>query len=127
MASSDQTKIMKEVLEALKALQINQVQLASNVDAINGRVNVLAGLKEVRDVGGSDSVKDSKKIETTPGIDEPQVHDETKIPKSPSLPTTQVEDEISPSHARKSSVSTSRIILTYVHVCVVSIRELTIV
>lgn len=125
MASSDQTEIMKEVLETLKTLQINQVQLASNVDAINGRVNVLAGLKEVREAGGSDSVQDPKKFETAPIIDEPAAHDETKIPESPSLPVAQVEGEVSLSHARKSSVgSTSRIILTYVYICVMCIPEL---
>jgi len=42
--------MMKEILDALKNLEMNQVQLASNVDAITGRMNVLAGMKEVRDV-----------------------------------------------------------------------------
>lgn len=114
MASSptDQTALMKEVLEALKTLQMNQVQLASNVDAISGRVNVLAGMKEVRDAAESDSNKVPKKIETIPSVDESQHHDETRIPESPSLPATQLQGEGALSHARKPSVSTSRIILT---------------
>jgi hypothetical protein len=116
MASStpDQTALLKEVLEALKTLQINQVQLASNVDAITGRVNVLAGMKEVRDVAESDSNKVPKQIETISSVDELQHHDETKIPESPSLPATQLGGEGTLSHARKPSVGTSssRIILT---------------
>jgi hypothetical protein len=111
----DQTAIMKEVLEALKTLQMNQVQLASHVDAISGRVNVLAGMKEVRDVAESDTMNKQvpKQIESISSIDESQPHDETKIPESPSLPAAQiVEDEVLSSHSRKASVGTSRIILT---------------
>lgn len=96
----------------MKTLQMNQVQLASNVDAISGRVNVLAGMKEVRDAAESDSNKVPKKIETIPSVDESQHHDETRIPESPSLPATQLQGEGALSHARKPSVSTSRIILT---------------
>ena len=47
---TDQTGLLKEVLEAVKALTLNQTLLSSHVDAISGRVNVLAGMKEVRDV-----------------------------------------------------------------------------
>src|ERR1700710_3144549 len=114
MASSmsDQTAVMKEILEALKTLQMNQVQLASNVDAISGRVNVLAGMKEVRDVAESDALRAQKKTKPTSSTDEAQPHDETKIPETPTLPATQDEGEGSLSHARKSSAGTSRIILT---------------
>jgi hypothetical protein len=116
MASStpDQTVLLREVIEALKTLQINQVQLASNVDAISGRVNVLAGMKEVLDVAESDSKKVSKQIEPISSVDEHAHHDETKIPESPSLPATQLEGEGTLSHARKPSIgaSSSRIILT---------------
>jgi hypothetical protein len=116
MASStpDQTALMKEVLEAVKTLQNNQIQLAANVDAISGRVNVLAGLKEVRDVAihsPSEPSTISKNAETS--TTEPEPSDDV-VPSSPSLPATQLEGvkgsaEIS--HARKPS-STSRIILT---------------
>jgi hypothetical protein len=114
----DQTALMKEVLDALKNLQMNQVQLASNVDAITGRVNVLAGMKEVRDVAAdASSAASSKSTEVAPSTPTVSaatlVHDEA-IPNSPSLPADQVK-EGEPStevvHAPKSSV-TSRIILT---------------
>ena len=113
-SSSDQTALLKEVLEALKSLHLNQVQLASNVDAITGRVNVLAGIQEVRDIAESDSQKVTKRSETMSSVDEPQHHDETKIPESPSLTATQLGGEGAISHARKSSAGTSssRIILT---------------
>jgi len=99
---------MKEVLEALKTLQLSQAQLASNVDAISGRVNVLAGMKEVRDVAGAESsTAPRKEVDSISSIEESQ---EIKIPESPSLPATQVDSQIS--HARTPSSGTSRIILT---------------
>jgi hypothetical protein len=114
MASSapDQTALMKEVLDALQTLQMNQVQLASNVDAISGRVNVLAGMKEVRDVAIDPSSTPVKKIEPPSSADDS--HHDDVMPESPSIPPTQLDGEASPSHvlhARKPSV-TSRIILT---------------
>lgn len=118
-APSDQTGLLKEVLEAVKALTVNQTLLASHVDAISGRVNVLAGMKEVRDVadaeasGPSTGASSVKKIESL--VDESQHPSDDVVPQSPSLPATQLEAPSSPtsalSHARKPSV-TSRIILT---------------
>jgi len=114
MASSahDQTTILKEVLEAVKTLQLNQVQLASHVDAISGRVNVLAGMKEVRDVAGIEPTKAPRTIEQISNSEEAHSHEEIKIPESPSLPATHVDGEGLVAHARKASVGTSRIILT---------------
>jgi hypothetical protein len=113
----DQTALMKEVLEALKALQVNQVQLASNVDAITGRVNVLAGMKEVRDVASTNSPSVPVKIShPISSVDESHSHDDD-VPQSPSLSATHVDGDGSSSpsshisNARKPSV-TSRIILT---------------
>jgi hypothetical protein len=118
MASStpDQSALLKEVLEALKALQLNQVQLASNVDAISGRVNVLAGMKEVRDVAAESPPTPVKKIGPRSSGEE-HVHHDDNVPESPSLPATQVEGDgtstpSSISHAKKPSTGTSRIILT---------------
>jgi hypothetical protein len=115
----DQTTMMKEVLDALKNLQVNQVQLASNVDAITGRVNVLAGMKEVRDAAAADasnaaSSKPAEEAPSTPNLPAATlVHDEA-VPSSPSLPVDQVkegEPSTEVAYARKTSV-TSRIILT---------------
>lgn len=111
---------MKEVLEAVKALTVNQTLLASHVDAISGRVNVLAGMKEVRDVADTGAAAAPvKKIESLDDDDDqhsPASAADDVVPQSPSLPATQLEGGPSSpssalSHARKPSV-TSRIILT---------------
>lgn len=109
----DQTAVLKEVLEALKALQINQVQLASNVDAISGRVNILAGIKEVKDIAAV--ATPSPVLQEEPVLSQEETHDHA-VPKSPTLPATEIPPgvEVMPvpsTHARKPSV-TSRIILT---------------
>jgi hypothetical protein len=117
MASSppDQAAILKEVLDAVKTLQVNQVQLSSAVDAISGRVNVLAGMKEVRDIAiDSPSPHPVKKIDSIQNISDDS-HSDDVVPPSPSLPASAFSSSpgtSSPlSHARKPSV-TSRIILT---------------
>ncbi|KAG4415480.1 Uracil-regulated protein 1 [Cadophora malorum] len=125
---TDQTGLLKEVLEAVKALTLNQTLLSSHVDAISGRVNVLAGMKEVRDVAetapsstpassSSTTAAPVKKNESLAAVDPDS--DDVVVPQSPSLPAAQLEGVAagpsSPSsalsHARKPSV-TSRIILT---------------
>ena len=108
----DQSALLKEVLDAVKTLQLSQVQLSSTVDAISGRVNVLAGMKEVRDVAiDSPALAPVKKIEPIQSEDS---QSDDVVPPSPSLPATQFGSpgaSSPPSHARKPSV-TSRIILT---------------
>jgi len=116
--SGDQTALMKEILATLQKLQMNQTQLASNVDAISGRVNVLAGMKEVRDVaategsssGSASESAPAKQMEIFTNLDGPPQLDETKIPESPSLPAAQLAQV---AQARTpSSGASSRIILT---------------
>ena len=46
---SSHVSMLKEVLEGLKAIQKENAQLSSAVDAINGRVNMLAGVKQLHD------------------------------------------------------------------------------
>ncbi|KAK0116438.1 Uracil-regulated protein 1, variant 2 [Cadophora gregata] len=128
---SDQTELLKEVLEAVKALTLNHTLLSSHVDAISGRVNVLAGMKEVRDVAetqketspSSSSSSTTAAAASTPPVKKSELlsavdnDSDDVVPQSPSLPATQLEGAgpSSPSsalsHARKPSV-TSRIILT---------------
>lgn len=109
-SSTDQTALLQELLGAVKTLQLNQSQLASNVDSINGRINVLAGVKEIKQNAAVNGTTESKppikhqEIRTS----SPPSRDE-KIPDSPSLPVTQPVT----STTRKGSTSgTSRIILT---------------
>ena len=118
MASSgpDQTAaLLQEVLGAVKQLQLNQTQLASNVDAISGRVNVLAGLKEVRDVAAAVVSQPVKKNQEN--INESPAPDDAVVPPSPSLPVAQLAGDVSSgsaSDARRASTTgnSSRIILT---------------
>jgi hypothetical protein len=99
----DQTGLMRDILAAMKALQQNQIQLAANVDAINGRVNILAGIKEVLDVATTEDT----------GAKSQEAQSEHLSIDSTSVPSSDVpiEGELAIPHAKKSNV-TSRIILT---------------
>lgn len=112
----DQTALMQEILNSVKNLQLNQLQLASNVDAITGRVNVLAGMKEVRDVASTDSSTILKPPETSSSSGESSYKDEalkdTDVPKSPTISAAKPDETPIPSYPQKASTGTSRIILT---------------
>ncbi|KAM0181053.1 hypothetical protein ACHAPF_001794 [Botrytis cinerea] len=110
----DQTALMQEILNSIKSLQLNQVQLSSNVDAITGRVNVLAGMKEVRDVASTDSSSISKPSEPLASNDESASKDENEaeVPKSPTISAAKPDETPIPSYTQKASTGTSRIILT---------------
>lgn len=49
MAESDTAAVLQDILATLKTIQQDHSQLASTVDAINGRVNALAGVKQAQD------------------------------------------------------------------------------
>ena len=116
-ADVDQTALLKQVLNALKVLQVNQSQLASNVDAINGRVNILAGIKEVEDVASS-STDGASSPPVVAAVDKHESHDHADVPESPSETAVEVQRAGTPSSAialsgNRSSNATTRIILTY--------------
>lgn len=100
----------------MRQLQLNQTQLASNVDAISGRVNVLAGLKEVRDVAAAVDSQPVKKNQENINESPSPASDDAVIPPSPSVSVSQLAGDSSSglaSHARKaSSGNPSKIILT---------------
>ncbi|KAA8572907.1 hypothetical protein EYC84_003462 [Monilinia fructicola] len=110
-SSPDQTALMQEILNSIKNLQLNQVQLASNVDAITGRVNVLAGMKEVRDVASTDLTTVSKPSESLASSDESPSKDDD-VPQSPTISAAKPDETPIPSYTQKASTGTSRIILT---------------
>jgi hypothetical protein len=123
-ADAEQTILMKDILEVLKMLQANQTRLASNVDAITGRVNILAGIKEVQDAAATDGGGAARKAPVSK-INSHESHDhadmpEPHIPESPSInpndptPDGRSTSPISVVHSQKPSV-TSRIILTWVN------------
>ena len=47
--------VLKEILEGLKALRAENSVLAASVDKINGRVNMLAGIKQIKDEAASEA------------------------------------------------------------------------
>lgn len=53
--SSTSDAVLKEILEGLKALRSENSVLAASVDKINGRVNMLAGIKQIKDEAASEA------------------------------------------------------------------------
>ncbi|KFY64501.1 hypothetical protein V496_03229 [Pseudogymnoascus sp. VKM F-4515 (FW-2607)] len=112
--TADQTALMKDVLEALKVLTANQTHLAANVDAINGRVNILAGIKEVEHAATASSSSQQVPPSTTAHIDNKEDHD-AGVPESPTVAAAEGDHANMPSTVSPSSPNyapTSRIILT---------------
>lgn len=112
--ASNENALLKEVLDAVKALQLNQTLLASNVDAISGRVNVLAGMKQVREAAESSSspaATDAAAAAAAPAHAEQESlasvldSEDEAVPQSPSLPIAQLD-------AARKPRATGRIILT---------------
>ncbi|KAK8205302.1 putative GTP cyclohydrolase [Zalaria obscura] len=99
--------VLQEILETLKTLKQENSALASTVDAINGRVNILAGVKEVQDGVAMDAehAKEAEKAVATPS---------KPLPTSPSISAMDASIASTsppPDTTRRSSV-TSKIILT---------------
>ncbi|PVI02765.1 GTP cyclohydrolase II [Periconia macrospinosa] len=104
--SSSSEALLKGILEELVALRKENVQLASAVDGINGRVNTLAGIKQIKDEAKSDA--STSVLQQTKAV-EPQ-SDKTveEVSKEYEEPPSNVD-----SSARRTSMSkVSKIILT---------------
>jgi hypothetical protein len=54
--SSTHDAVLKEILEGLKAMRLENSHLAAAVDKINGRVNMLAGIKQLKDDAATEAV-----------------------------------------------------------------------
>lgn len=93
--------LLHEILASLKTIQQENTHLAAAVDAINGRVNILAGVKQVKDMTvDPTAVERNKQHQVDPVV--PTLTGST--PSSPDLSGV-------PESGRRSSV-TSKIILT---------------
>ncbi|KAF2238570.1 hypothetical protein EV356DRAFT_505875 [Viridothelium virens] len=116
----DLTATLQEILSTVKLLKQEHSHLASAVDAINGRVNTLAGIKEVYDQVGKDTPALKPQPSTT-GHRLPPADGERR----PSPLTLNGQGDAQPSSppsvnpaspgvesSRRSSASSSRIILT---------------
>ena len=53
--STTSDAVLKEILDGLKALRSENSVLAASVDKINGRVNMLAGIKQIKDEAASEA------------------------------------------------------------------------
>lgn len=97
--------VLKEILEGLKALRTENSELAASVDKINGRVNMLAGIKQLKDeaaqaANGASTGDKSKEVQSEKTV-EAVSQEYEEPPSSVDAPP------------RRASVSkTSKIILT---------------
>jgi hypothetical protein len=56
------SSVLSEILASVKALQVENHVLASRVDEINGKVNVLSSLKQVHEVASSSKQASSQTL-----------------------------------------------------------------
>lgn len=63
LESSTSDVVLKEILEGLKSLRTENAQLAASVDKINGRVNMLAGIKQIKDEAASEAANGTLGVE----------------------------------------------------------------
>lgn len=103
--SSTDSAVLKEILEGLKAMRQENSQLASAIDKINGRVNVLAGVKQVKDEAATDAVNGTLNKEKAKDAESAQTVEAVSQQYEPTSPNAET--------PRRASVSkTSKIILT---------------
>jgi len=104
--ASSSDAVLKEILDGLKALRAENVSLAASVDKINGRVNMLAEIKQIKDGAASDAADGTLNRETARETESAQT-----------IEAASQQYEQSPANLdappRRASVSkTSKIILT---------------
>lgn len=108
--SSGDDTVLSQILASLKSLQQENASLAATVDAINGRVNVLSGVKQAQDGTAIDGSRSKERQEPT----------RQAPPRSPELLPTAIAATIPlesssvspPPDARRRTSLTSKIILT---------------
>jgi hypothetical protein len=97
-AMSDNTDLLAKLLAAVTTIQHDQKALAAAVDAINGRVNALADVKELKDAARPKTPVGEKKV---------------VVPLSPSSDERAPPSEVSQTGSTvQKKPSTSRVILT---------------
>jgi hypothetical protein len=102
-SAPDTAAMLKEILLSVRSLKQENAQLSASVDAINGRVNTLAGIKQIQDGVAHDATLPSPKItahskDTLEGKEANPDESETASPPTERRPST--------------TTSTSKIILT---------------
>lgn len=103
--TSGESAMLQEILAGLKSIQQENSHLAAAIDAINGRVNILAGVKQMQDGITVDASLDKKSVE-------PESSSSTNGIAAVTTPPTP-EVSVSPlADAGRRSSTTSKIILT---------------
>lgn len=102
----DVQAVLGEILESLKSIQKDNAHLASSIDTINGRVNALAGVKQLHDDAAKSSA--STGAAATKQGDRPKSGGMTRVAEQYEKITPSSEPASPP---RRSSI-TSKIILT---------------
>ena len=106
-ATPDTAAMLQEILSSVKSLRQEHIQLASSVDAINGRVNTLAGIKQIKDGVAHDASLPSPKIPARSKDNVSSLDDLSKDGK-----TDESQPASPPPGRRGSTTGTSKIILT---------------
>ena len=113
--SSDQLALLNQIHITLQSIQQDYRHLSAAVETITGRVNILAGVKQVQDIAQDRNRVSNGNVEHMPqGKQGPETSKSRQhVPASPTLPASEsVHEELpDPLPARRSS-TTSRIILT---------------
>ncbi|KAF2272302.1 GTP cyclohydrolase II [Westerdykella ornata] len=102
--------LLKDILDGMNALRKENAQLATAIDAINGRVNMLAGVKQLQDDAVNGTAKDASSSSS-----KERAKEEAEAQKSVEAVSQQYEAPPTNVEAppRRASVSkTSKIILT---------------
>lgn len=112
MSGLDIQSLLTQILTSVNSLQIDQKALASSVDAINGRVNALAGVKSLNDAAAAAAAEEQAKSKASSSSQATKVNTDAS---ALSLGDTGAVPPASPTEetqVRKASSVTSRIILT---------------
>ena len=114
---SDQLELLKEINTTLLAIQQDYRRLSSAVETIEGRVNILAGVKQVRDAAGTTLSNQNGSVSSPSSGDHGSSN--TPTPLTPSIHLATLEGALVAAHTvpavvseRSSGGTTSRIILT---------------
>lgn len=103
-SAPDMAAMLKEILSSVRSLKQENAQLSASVDAINGRVNTLAGIKQIQDGVAHDATLRSPKTAAPSKDIDNASESQDAIDESQSASP--------PTERRPSTTSTSKIILT---------------
>jgi len=106
---ASESKVLEDILSSLKSLQQENVALAATVEAISGKVNVLAGVKQTKE--GANGTADSPALKPLPKVYTPASSTDNLGGAALSTPNGSQSISPPPEGGRRGSI-TSKIILT---------------